>query len=283
VEAWRPGIKKIIARDLEEGLREMYRNIAPTSRLYNDATALMARHEEVKKNFNRQIIDYEEYSRLINHIRHASLDLVDSLQSDDWQAPLLSSSVPLATSGPKKTLAALPSSIARSFGPVARPEKQAVLNLPQKYQAHAITAAILAVLAGILWLSDVNSEKQVAISLISAYYKSIETNDLSALQGIIHNPMDRYFNTQDIPLTEIIKDAQRYNSHYPYRVHKPDWESLKIKNIQDGAHEAQLSLTYQVRRGTDKPWLTYHLIHTFTFSDQNKLTGISEIQLSRPD
>ena len=108
----------------------------------------------------------------------------------------------------------------------------------------------------------------------------LEKEQLESLRSYYTDPLESWYANENISVSKIIDDAQKYYQRYPYHAAKIDWGSMSMQSLDNGNIRIVYGMDYWVKKTSSDDYKYFDLAITVDMNRQYLIYRISEKILS---
>lgn len=128
--------------------------------------------------------------------------------------------------------------------------------------------------------ADFTFDKLKITNLLKEYYNLLEKEQLESLRSYYTDPLESWYANENISVSKIIGDAQKYYQRYPYHAAKIDWGSMSMQSLDNGNVRIVYGMDYWVKKTSSDDYKYFDLAITVDMNRQYLIYRISEKILS---
>ena len=142
-----------------------------------------------------------------------------------------------------------------------------------------IIAGIGLVLLAILLINPFRiSIEETLKQKTTAYYATIQSGNIDALEDFISPRVDRWYSRSDVTFSEINKDTKRYIKRHPLTSTNIQWDTFKVTPINNG-YSVTYNMIYKLLKENKGKDIIYHLKIYAIWDKDLKITSMHEEKL----
>ncbi|MEZ4723011.1 MAG: hypothetical protein R2813_14140, partial [Flavobacteriales bacterium] len=116
-------------------------------------------------------------------------------------------------------------------------------------------------------------------SNIAGYYKALSNSRIEQLGNYLEDPMQQWFSSTNISLSNVMADSRRYVEKYPFREANINWSTITFKELDGGLLQVTYVMDYRIKRKRLQFWSNYKLFITTVWNGDNKMVSMQEENL----
>lgn len=251
-------IKRLLAEDIVLAIQEFENQLNPSSDYYNEFLELKGRYNQLKREKDRGLVDYNEYNTEINKLRVSLISMLDYI---DKQQNGISTNVVRYDSD----------------------EVHSSARIKVKRHRSKLKILFFFALFGIVgvgisktYFMENYGEKKKVKELLESYYNVLINKEFNSLGKYYSDPVERYYDKGKVYLDDIISDQIVSKKEVEEELVNVDWSSLDIKKT-DSHYHVEYKLLYKQKRRMQN-WKNYDLRIRVILDSNYRIKSIYEIK-----